>query len=57
MFSDNQISASIEQMLTTHGPMTIQQFVETTDLSAANELLFERVLTENDEFEKGADQQ
>ena len=49
--SDGAIAASIEQMLTTHGPMTTQQFVDTTDLSGAHLTLFERYLSEHtDEF-------
>ncbi|KAH0790078.1 hypothetical protein GPJ56_005973 [Histomonas meleagridis] len=45
--SNNSISSSLEQMLTTNGPMTLAQFVETTELSGANLQLFERFLTEH----------
>lgn len=49
--SDGAIAASIEQMLTTNGPMTTEQFVETTDLTGAHKPLFDRFLAEHqDEF-------
>lgn len=49
--SDGAIAASIEQMLTSKGPMTTEQFVETTDLTGAHKPLFDRFLSEHqDEF-------
>lgn len=45
--SDGAISASIEQMLTTNGPMTLEQFVNTTELAGADEALFDRFLRDH----------
>lgn len=54
--SDGAISASIEQMLTTNGPMTTQQFVEKTELSGAHLTIFERYLGEHqDEYSLNED--
>ena len=44
--SDGAITASVEQMLTNNGPMTLQQFVEQTELSGAHLPLFERFFNE-----------
>ncbi|KAH0793468.1 hypothetical protein GPJ56_002515 [Histomonas meleagridis] len=45
--SNGSISASIEQMLTTNGPMTLEQFVEFTELNGADIKLFEKFLDEH----------
>ncbi|KAH0791116.1 hypothetical protein GPJ56_004927 [Histomonas meleagridis] len=45
--SDATISTSIEQMLTTNGPMTLEQFVEFTELNGADIKLFENFLHEH----------
>jgi hypothetical protein len=45
--SDGVISSSIEQMLTNTGPMTLEQFAQTTQLNGADIPLFERFLTEH----------
>ncbi|OHS97475.1 hypothetical protein TRFO_36339 [Tritrichomonas foetus] len=47
LISDGQISASIEQMLTTNGPMSLEQFVQATDLSGCDAKLFERFLNDH----------
>jgi hypothetical protein len=55
--SDGAISASIEQMLTDNGPMTLQDFVTTSQLNGADVNLFERFLTEHStEFTCGPDE-
>jgi hypothetical protein len=54
--SDGVISAAIEQMLTNHGPLTLQGFVTASQLNGADINLFERFLTEHSaEFTRGAD--
>ena len=55
--SDGAIAASIEQMLLANGPLTIEQFVEKTELSGAHLPLFERFLNEHQtEFSKNIDE-
>ena len=55
-YTDGQISASIEQMLTNFGPMSLKQFVEATELSDADSEVFERFLNEHSNiFECGSD--
>lgn len=54
--SDQAILASIEQMLTANGPMTIEQFINTTQLSGADANLYNRFLSEHAvEFTKEED--
>ena len=54
--SDGVISASIEQMLTNNGPMTLEEFVNQTSLNGADINLFERFLNEHEsEFSRGSD--
>lgn len=54
--SDGVISSSIEQMLTTNGPMTLEQFVAQTQLNGADITLFERFLSEHgSEFARNED--
>ena len=54
--SDGVISASIEQMLTNNGPMTLEQFVNQTTLNGVDINLFERFLNEHEsEFSRGED--
>ncbi|KAK8878092.1 hypothetical protein M9Y10_004855 [Tritrichomonas musculus] len=54
--SDQAILASIEQMLTANGPMTIDQFINTTQLSGADANLYNRFLSEHGvEFTKDED--
>lgn len=54
--SDGVISASIEQMLTNNGPMTLEQFVNQTSLNGVDINLFERFLNEHEtEFSRGED--
>ena len=45
--SNGSISSSIEQMLTSNGPLTLEQFVEFTELSGADIQLFEKFLDEH----------
>ena len=48
---DAAIATSIEQMLTEHGPLTVQELVELTRQMGADEQLFNRVLSvHSDEF-------
>jgi len=47
--SDGAIASSIEQMLTENGPMTLQEFVNRTELSGAHLPLFENFLREHKE--------
>ena len=54
--SDGVISASIEQMLTNNGPMSLEEFVGQTSLHGADIHLFERFLNEHEsEFTRGED--
>lgn len=45
--SNGSISASIEQMLTSNGPLTLEQFVEFTELNGADIELFAKFLDEH----------
>lgn len=45
--TDGQISSSIDQMLTTHGPLTLHQFVTMTDLVGVDNSLIERFLSDH----------
>ncbi|KAH0792011.1 hypothetical protein GPJ56_004086 [Histomonas meleagridis] len=45
--SDGAIAASIEQMLASNGPMTLEELVNTTELTSADVQLFERFLSTN----------
>jgi hypothetical protein len=54
--NDGVISASVEQMLTSNGPMTLEQFVQTTQLNGVDIHHFERFLVEHaNEFTKQSD--
>jgi hypothetical protein len=54
--SDGALATSIEQMLTCHGPLTLEQFACLTDLSGADVSIFERFLAEHaHQYEKDAD--
>jgi hypothetical protein len=54
--SDGVISSSIEQMLTNTGPMTLEQFTQSTQLTGADIRLFERFLAEHaSEFARHSD--
>jgi hypothetical protein len=45
--SDGVISSAIEQMLTTSGPMTLEQFAQSTQLNGADIRLFEKFLSDH----------
>jgi hypothetical protein len=54
--SDSVISSSIEQMLTNSGPMTLEQFTQSTQLNGTDVGLFERFLAEHaTEFARHSD--
>lgn len=54
--SDGAILASIEQMLTENGPMTVDQFVNATQLAGADINLYNRFIREHEhEFSQGED--
>jgi hypothetical protein len=54
--SDGVISSSIEQMLTSTGPMTLEQFSQSSQLNGVDAGLFERFLAEHEsEFERHPD--
>lgn len=48
--SDSTIRSFIEQLLSTNGPMTIQQILNSSSLSGANEAVYQRFFKDNESY-------